>query len=197
MFSNAGRERCEPRNYITRREDDWCELKANWSVAVIYDEPKARETAMTFCDCLVQKFWAESEFDVSWWSVSGLEQTSAAEEALKRSVGADVVVFAIQEQMPTHFHQWANEWLNRRGTREGALVGLITAGDRPSGETVLIEGFLRHLAHCAGMDFLTEVPQAISLRIPESLESCAERAHQVTTVLDGILHQPGSPRSPK
>lgn len=173
-------------------------MKATWSVAVIYDEAQARETAMAFCDSLVHKFWADNEFDVSWWHAARLQHPQDAEEALKRSATADVVVFAIQPQSPAYLHDWANEWLNRRGNREGALVGLIPTNEPLGVERTFMHGFLRHLAHCAGMDFLTAVPQAIPRRAPESLESWAKRAHQVTTVLDGILHRPGStPRLPQ
>lgn len=175
----------------------WCELKATWSVAVIFDEAKARETGMAFCDSLVHKFWADNEFEVTWWKVGELQESNTAEQALKRCVDADVVVFAIEAEVPEHFQEWTNQWLSRRGRREGALVGLASATEQRAGGAAFIQGALRHLAHCAGMDFLTEVPQAISRRIPESLESCSERAHQVTTVLDGILHRSGSvPRLP-
>lgn len=173
-------------------------LKATWSVAVIYDEAKAREIGMAFCDSLVEKFWAENEFDVSWWSVGVLQEPNAAEQALKRSVEADVVVFAIGTELPDCLHDWTNQWLSRRGRREGALVGLIARTKQAGDGMSEVDGFLRHLAHSAGMDFLTGVPQTIPRRFSESLESCCERAHQVTAVLDGILHQPGSvPRSPR
>jgi hypothetical protein len=47
------------------------------------------------------------------------------------------------------------------------------------------------------MDYLTEVPQELSHPIPESPESCAERACQVTSLLAEILQFPPSgPRLP-
>jgi hypothetical protein len=39
------------------------------------------------------------------------------------------------------------------------------------------------------MDYLNHVPQDISLSIPESLDSYTQRADQVTSLLDDILHQ--------
>ena len=174
-------------------------MKATWSVAVIFEDARTQETAITFCDSLVRRFWAELEFDVSWWAFKGLERPEAAEEAINKSLGADVVVFSVQGQseVPAHVQQWADAWLERRGKREGALVGLLNAEEDAKPEPVRAQGFLRHLAHRAGMDFLTEVPQNLVNRFPETLESCSERAHHVTTVLDGILHRPApAPRSP-
>ena len=175
----------------------WCELKATWSVAVIFDKAKARETGMAFCDSLVHKFWADNEFDVSWWNLNELQESSTAEQALKKSAVADVVVFAIEGVGSDHFQEWTNQWLKRRGRRKGALVGLVPCTGQSASGPALIERFLRHLAHRAGMDFLTAVPQIVPRRASESLESCDERAHRVTTVLDGILHRTGSvPRLP-
>src|SRR5215471_13150895 len=129
-------------------------MKATWSVAVIFEDPKAQETAITFCDSLVRKFWADFEFDVSWWAFDGLKAPEAAEEALNRSLDANLVVFAIQPQpeVPAHIHQWASDWLERRGRREGTLVGLIDTAREGNPETMLVQGFLRNLAHRAGMD---------------------------------------------
>ena len=174
-------------------------MKATWSVAVIFEDAKAQENAITFCDSLVRKFWADFEFDVSWWAFEGLRAPEAADEALNKSLGANLVVFAVQSQpeLPAHIHQWTSDWLERRGRREGTLVGLINSPEN-NAEPMLVQGFLRHLAHCAGMDFLTEIPQNLARRIPETLESCSERARQVTTVLDGILHRSNPvPRLPR
>jgi hypothetical protein len=174
-------------------------MKATWSVAVIFENAHAQEMAITFCDSLVRKFWADFEFDVGWWAFDGLKVAQAAEEALTKSIGANLVVFAVQSQreLPAHIHQWTSDWLQRRGRREGTLVGLLNSASDNSAEPMFIDAFLRHCAHAAGMDFLTEIPQNLARRIPETLESCSERAHQVTRVLNGILHQPNSaPRLP-
>lgn len=172
-------------------------MKAIWSVAVIFEDSRAQERAITFCDCLVRKFWSDFEFDVSWWAFDGLGEPESAEEALKKSLGAHVIVFSVQSesQVPAHVQRWTNSWLERRGEREGAFVGLLNAVRDSNDNPVAAQGFLRQLAHRAGMDFLTEVPQNLARRFPETLESCSERAHQVTTVLDGILH--GSAPSPR
>jgi hypothetical protein len=43
------------------------------------------------------------------------------------------------------------------------------------------------------MDYLTQVPQDIARAFPDSLDSYTRRADQVTSILDGILHQQAPP----
>lgn len=174
-------------------------MKATWSVAVIFEDTGAQEKAIQFCDSLVRKFWSDFKFDVVWWAFDGLKSAEAAEEALNKSLAANLVVFAVQSQreLPAHIHQWMSDWLQRRGTREGTLVGLLNSAADTNSGSIFVQTFLRHCAHTAGMDFLTEIPENLALRIPETLESCSERAHQITGVLNGILHRPNSaPRLP-
>ena len=174
-------------------------MKAIWSLAVIFENAEAQERAIIFCDSLVRNFWTDFEFEVSWWAFDGLKTAEAAEEALNKSFAANLVVFAVQSQreLPAHIHQWTSNWLQRRGRREGTLVGLLNSADDSNADTMFVQAFLRHCAHTAGMDFLTKIPQNLARRVPETLESCSERAHHVTGVLNGILHRPNSaPRLP-
>jgi hypothetical protein len=48
--------------------------------------------------------------------------------------------------------------------------------------------YLRAAAHRAGMDYWTSIPQNLARSVPDSLDSYSERATQVTTLLDEILH---------
>jgi hypothetical protein len=56
------------------------------------------------------------------------------------------------------------------------------------------KSYLRHIALRAGMDFATGLPESLEDPIPDSPEVYNDRAAQVTSVLDGILHQPAPPR---
>ena len=60
-----------------------------------------------------------------------------------------------------------------------------------------ISKIVRNIAHRAGMDYLTQVPETIGRAIPDSLASCSERADRVTSVLDEILHQKTVPAPPR
>jgi hypothetical protein len=174
---------------------DMSTAKATWAVVVVYGSQETREAAVSFCDQLVQRFWNQYEFDISWWPGSQLLEQEAAQQAGQRASEADLVIFGVPADgvLPLEVQKWVEGWVPERGEREGALVGLVVQ-EAQSMETAEAHKFLRQVAHRAGMDYLTQVPQSISWQIPESLESCSERAKQVTSVLDEILHQPPAPR---
>jgi hypothetical protein len=170
------------------------EAKAAWSVVAVYEDNAAREQAVDFCDQLVKRFWAQFEFDVSWWSFGLLQKDAVAIEAAAKAAQADLVIISSvqREDLPTPVKRWIESWRGRRGDREGILAGLL--GPELAGRWEAAKHYyLRQVAHQAAMDYLTQVPQNISRGIPESLESYSERAAQVTSVLDEILHQQALP----
>lgn len=166
-------------------------MKATWTVAVIYENEETREAGIAFCDCLAQKFWTRFGFDVSWWPFQLLSDASGANEALKRAVEADFLIFSssAQSEPPKHVRGWIEQWVSLRGEREGALVGLPLTGADDLAAPAQLHLYLRDVAHRAGVDYLTEVPQNIGQLIPDSPDFFAERAQTVTHVLDGILQQ--------
>lgn len=166
--------------------------QATWQVAVIYEDPASREAAVSFCDRMVERFWSQLGFDIEWWSFELLQKEASARAAAEKAATADLLVFATRPagELPFHLQAWADTWLRRRGKREGVLVGLLAEGD----ETAERRLYFRHLAHRAGLDYLTEVPQSLSYPVPGSPESYSERADQVTSLLKGILHHPTPPQ---
>ncbi len=166
-------------------------MKANWSVAVVYEDAGAREEAVGFCDHLVKKFWSECEFDVGWWSFAHLEKKEMAEAAGLKASEADMIVFATRPEgtLPLEVEAWVEGWLRQRGEREGALVGLLA----PGAEATEKHAYLRTAAHRGGMDYLTEMPENLWHLMPESPESLDERVGRVTSVLDEILHHHSPP----
>ena len=100
------------------------EAKAAWSVVVVYEDAAARERAVGFCDQLVERFWAQFEFDVSWWSFALLEEPAQPRKRQKRPRCADLIVFAANPEgdFPCRSRAWVETWLNQRGDREGMLV---------------------------------------------------------------------------
>lgn len=166
-------------------------VKPQWSVLVIYENADAQETAVTFCDSLVRKFWNDFDFEVNWWAFHLLDASNAAAEAAEKAGQANLIVLAScpDGDLPFGLKSNLEVWLRRRGTREGVLVGL---GD-PGGRANLKFSYLRNLAHRSGMDYLTELPQSLSRSIPDSLDSFDQRATAMTSVLDEILRQPKAP----
>lgn len=167
-------------------------MKATWNVAVIYEGPEAREKGVGFCDALVERFWTRCALEVSWLAFESIPKEESASELLKKVAMADLVVFVVasNRELPLHVHAWVEEWLRLRGEREGGLVALAPEG-KLSGTGP--HAFLRQVAHRAGMDFLTELPQSLGDPIPDSLDFYTQRACAVTRVLDDILRQPQTP----
>ena len=171
-------------------------MNATKSMAVVYEDAEARKKVVDFCDRLAKRFWGQFEFEVSWSSFDSLQDENAASEAAKKALDADFVVFGIRlgERIPQHLKQWVEIWLEHRGEHEGALVTVPSTKNLPEFEASPMSLYLRGVAHRAGMDYLTEVSQGLSHHIPESPESCAARAQQVTSLLTEILHF-SSPRA--
>jgi hypothetical protein len=165
-------------------------MKATWSIVVMYESTETRESAMTFCDCLLQQFWVESGLDVGWWSFDTLAHANSARKAAERARTADWIIFATDSpgDMPEHVCAWVEGWLDRRGDREGTLVGLIPENRSPDKHV-----YLRSVAHRGCMDYLTQLPESISQPITDARDSFTERARTVTSVLDDILQHAGTP----
>jgi len=173
-------------------------MKTTWSVVILFEDAQTREKAVKFCDQLVERFWARCEFRMIWLSFSTLRDPNAARDAHAKARGADVIVFAARPQDPVSgaVTDWVERCLANRTGREGTLAGLIEGGPVLTGGAAEKHAWLRGAAHRAGMDYLTEVPQEITRPIPNSLESFSERAQQVTSVLNEILHKPVHPPPP-
>jgi hypothetical protein len=173
-------------------------MKAKWSVLAVYENGDARQAAVQFCDSLVQRFWSEFGFDLGWCDWTELEQSVSARESGKRAQEADLIVVApSQGTIPSPVKSWLELALKQRGDREGVLVGL----PRPEGELCAsaagTQAYLRKLAHEAGMDYLTAVPECLPTNVPESADAYTQRATQVTSVLDSILrYSPLPPPAP-
>jgi hypothetical protein len=172
--------------------------KASWSVVVVHEDLTARQRAVGFCDQLVGEYWERCEFEISWCPFDSLEEVTAARDAAAEAARADVILFsaASEGDFPGAVKAWIESWLAQRGEREGILIALM----EPVGEASTQEGprhrCLRNAAHHGAMDYLTHVPQNLDHLIPDSIESYAERADQVTSLLDNILHQQVPPPAP-
>jgi hypothetical protein len=160
-------------------------------VLVLYESPAGRERAISFCEEFTKQSGAAAELGVRCFSFDSLKVPAKSDEAISNAEKADLIVFAVTSvgDLPAEIKIWTENWLGKRGEREGALVGLIL-GDaaNPCEIACLKEVYLRHLAHRAGMDYLSHVPPMIPREIPDSLDSFSQRAGQVTSVLDEILH---------
>jgi len=173
-------------------------MKTSWSAVMIYEDIPTREEAVKFSDAMVRRFWSRYEFDFGWWSLAHLETVESARLAAEKAVLADLIVFSLKPHgpMPDCVLSWVDDWIHRRGDREGALAGLLDPAAGPIGITTEKYLYVRSLAHRAGMDYLIRVPDDITA-FPNSLDSYSERARQKTNVLDEIMRRPAAPSAPK
>jgi hypothetical protein len=167
-------------------------VKLKQLVLAFFEDEPSRDAAMRFCDTLIQKFWSHCTFEIHWCSVDDLSQGLKAVEAAKKAAEADLLVFSLgkDDNVSWDLRAWVRSFLALRREREGTLIGLYEATEVQTEKS----RFLREIAHEGGLDYLTRIPEVIAHRIPDSLDSYAQRAVKVTSVLDEILkHSPLPP----
>ena len=160
-------------------------------VVVVYENPAVREHAAQCCERLLVPHLANVVLEFNWWSFEFLADQATAGAAAETAARADLIIFAVPAggDFPAEIKLWIERWLNRRAECEGALVGLILQESQLSPVTSLKEIYLRNIAHRGGMDYLSQVPPAIPKCMPDSLDSFTNRAGQMTSVLDEMLHR--------
>jgi hypothetical protein len=158
-------------------------------VVVIYETPAIREHAVRFCERLAEER-KSAAMEMNWWSFQLLSHPALRGDAVEKAAGADVVVFAMNSggDLPEEIKWWIEHWLNKRGEREGALVGLLQR-EEPRDVASFREIYLRHAARRAGMDYLSHAAPTAMRAIPDSIDSFSERAGRMTSVLANILHK--------
>jgi len=159
-------------------------------VIVVYENAAGREKALGFCDQLTLLHRAEAEFDVQWLSLAQLSSPQPPVNKIEQAAAADWLVFAVDSagDFPQGLKLWLDRWVGKRSDREGTLVGLISGVSNPCELACLKEVYLRHVAHRAGLDYLTQMPPLTQWADPGSFATIGDRADRVTAVLDQILH---------
>jgi hypothetical protein len=157
-------------------------------IVVAFENTATRELALRSSPDLAKLCSTKARNLVQWLAFASLSDSTPAREAAV----ADLLIFAITRagDLPLEVKLWIENWVCQRNEREGAVVGLILAErhSSPGDVACLKEIYLRHAAHRAGMDYLSQVPAVLPVSMPDSLESYSYRAGQVTSVLDKILH---------
>jgi len=171
------------------------ELRAAKAVVVIYEDASIRERAVHFCGRLIEA-QRSPELNLDWWSFPVLSDSMMAHAAVEKAARADVVVFAMEARgdLPEPIKLWIEKWLNKRGEREGAIVGLLHRDEGWHGMASFREIYLRHAARRAGMDYLSHAAPTLRRAMPNSLDSFSERAGRMTSVLDSILQKRPNPQ---
>jgi hypothetical protein len=168
------------------------EPRESVAVAVVYEDTLTRDRAMVVCDELVQRFWAEVDFEITWWRESYLADSDIAMAATDSATNADLIVFSTHAEgdLSAGLTAWIETWLDKRQEREGALIGLIGTPDDAITHADLKHRYLTKIAERAKLDYLSSVLPIAAQAVDESIDSIHKRADQITAVLDQILHYP-------
>jgi hypothetical protein len=166
-------------------------MKSMSHILVLCENNECRAAAVAFCDGLVKRFWASREFDIKWFSFADLGDQGKFDEAVAQAKTASMLIASMKpgSDIPPEVHAWAEAWVAGRGEREGSMIALGDPGHIAAGGVSENFVYLRSIAHRAGLDYLTEMPENMGQNIPERLEAYPERAQQVTNVLDQILQR--------
>jgi hypothetical protein len=143
----------------------------------------------------VQKFWADVEFDFSWWRFDFLHDSALAGDAVRLAARSELILLAAHagRELPPPVKNWIESWLPMREPGFGVLVAMIgTEADRLRGLSP-IHVYLREAAQRANMDYLPQVIDAQLGKFDASIETISKRAEKVTSLLDNILHRPPIP----
>ena len=171
------------------------EAELKCSVAVVYADTAARERGISLCHHLVREFWAEIDFEFSWWRFRYLTDPDLAEAAARAAAAADMVILSARarEDLPQHVKDWFDLWLPAGQTRDGVLIVLTDTRNEAELSLSPSVSFAEQAARRANLDCLLPLgaPQRVSGQDP--LGMMRERATHVSQVLDEILHHIGPP----
>lgn len=170
-----------------------------WAVVVVYEDTLTRDRALAVCDMLVQHFWTKVEFEFNWWREAFLTDSIIAREASWYAANADLIIFSIhaEGELSAGTTAWIETWLDKRGKRDGALIGLLGTPADPKTEVDLKHRYLRQIAQHGGLDYLSSILPITQREVENSIELIHQRAGQMTSVLDQILNQPLTHASPR
>ncbi len=181
----------------TDRVEEPRDDKQTCTVVVIYQDAVTRERAMVACDFLMQHLWSEVEFDFHWWRTDFLEHTIMAHAAAKQAAEADFLIFCcgLERECPPTLKSWFESWVGDRHGRDGVLLNLTTASATETGSARSAEAFLRGVARRAMLDYLAPGSPTLTGTLPASYEEVDQRASEMSSVLEEILHPPPRPPS--
>ena len=168
------------------RIPDATDLASVEKVVVIYESPAARDHAYRH---LTERFPADQIDAFHWCHCGQLHETDCLDALVRNAANARLIIISANAEGDFSYEMKSaiERWLAKREDREGTLVGLFV-GLKQDSLAPLKEIYLRHIAHRAGMDYLSHLRPGSGQSIPNSLDTFSHRAGQMTSVLDQILH---------
>jgi hypothetical protein len=132
-------------------------------IVVAYEDTACRAGAMLACNHLVQEFWKDIEFKFSWWRFDYLRDSELSSAAVRAAAKADLVILSAYSKGPFHsvVPQWTEQWVQRRASNEGALLGLFWTQEGQKDLASPKQIYLKDVARRTGMEFLSQVPRQL------------------------------------
>ena len=129
------------------------------TIVVLYDGDATRTRALKACDYLVNQFWQDVELEFHWWRTDFLRDEALGTVAATNSMVADFLIVCLDpdKEIASALRSWFENWVTKRGGREGALVNLTTS-QKSWTELTQIEKLLRDVSHRGNFDYMTAIP---------------------------------------
>jgi hypothetical protein len=165
------------------------------SVTVAYEDTDARQRALSLCHHLVRSFWAEIDFEFSWWRFRYLQDPEIAQAAAQTASQANVLVFSTSStQYPSkEVTGWIDLWTPQRKSGEGVLLILTPDTDETLLDSTPLFAFLQTVARRAGMDILPRFAQEPWPPVTANSRLIENRARETSRILNEILRKSGTP----
>jgi hypothetical protein len=174
--------------------EELVEVTEKMTVMVLYEDGVTHDRARSVCDNLLDRFWGELEFELTWWRFDYLRTSPMAEAAVESAVKAQLVIISAHagENLPESVRDWIENWIPKRGLRRGALAALIGVG-RETGAAPII-GYLRQVAERAQMEYLFKGMLGGLPPMPELGPETRALRGEVSAALNRILDPHSHPR---
>jgi len=161
---------------------------------IVYDNVRSGKRAKELCDRLGQQLAPESELNLSVWSLSALELLPPlAQAAAREAEHAALLIVAINGD--TMLPQAVRNCLHwcARGIRaaDGALVAQLHGILKMNEGLSPAYGYLRQIAHHAGVRFFSEVVVLPDGELGYSLEAIHKGGQPNSFLLESILPRQG------
>lgn len=167
-------------------------------VAVLYEDTPARERAVWLGHHLALQLTGDLEFEFSWWRFRYLGDPQIADAAAEAASDADILIFSARadSEVPEELREFIDLWLHHRGDGAPVLVPLVEPATAEAIAASPLARLLQDTARNLGMECLLPDQLRESYLFSEPMFGLQNRAHQVTNVLDNILHNAGRPPAP-
>jgi hypothetical protein len=167
------------------------EAQDQCSVTVVYEDTAARQRALSLSHHLIRAFWADIDFQFSWWRFRFLEDPALVEAAARATATADVILFSTSSSHipPETIRNWIELWVPQRTSGEGVLLVLTAHSDDAQMAASPVYSFLQSVAHRANMDCLPSLTADPWVMETPAIQRIQYRAQERSRILDNILRQ--------